>query len=146
MVVVKNPPANVEDIRDLMDKGMATHSSIPAWRISWTEEPSRLQSILLQRVRHNWSDWINTGEFLNVLLLIQIVECCETVGKKMIFLCVILLKNFKTLWQVDKARCKVICIVCYSIKMIFIHLFAWIHRSYFRKILKQLVPLYSLNW
>ena len=32
---------------------MATHFSILAWRISWTEEPCRLQSMRLQRVRHN---------------------------------------------------------------------------------------------
>ena len=35
---------------------MATHSSILAWRIPWTEEPGRLQSIVSQRVRHCWSD------------------------------------------------------------------------------------------
>ena len=32
---------------------MATHSSILAWRMPWTEEPGRLQSMGLQRVRHN---------------------------------------------------------------------------------------------
>ena len=37
---------------DPLEKGMATHSSILAWRIPWTEEPGRLQSIGLQRVRH----------------------------------------------------------------------------------------------
>ena len=35
---------------------MATHSSILAWRISWTEEPGGLQSMWSQRVRHDWSD------------------------------------------------------------------------------------------
>ena len=35
---------------------MATHSSILAWRIPWTEEPGRLQSIMLQRVRYDWSN------------------------------------------------------------------------------------------
>ena len=38
---------------DLLEKGMATHSSILAWRILWTEEPGRLQSIGLQRVGHD---------------------------------------------------------------------------------------------
>ena len=33
---------------DPLEKGMASHSSIPAWRIPWTEEPSRLQSMGLQ--------------------------------------------------------------------------------------------------
>ena len=37
-----------------LEKEMATHSSILAWRIPWTEEPSRLQSTGLQRVRHDW--------------------------------------------------------------------------------------------
>ena len=39
---------------DPREKGMATHSSILAWRIPWTEEPGRLQTMGLQRVRHDW--------------------------------------------------------------------------------------------
>ena len=35
---------------------MATHSSILAWRIPWTEKPGRLWSVGSQRVGHNWSD------------------------------------------------------------------------------------------
>ena len=38
---------------DPLEKGMATHSSILAWRIPWTEEPGGLQSVGSQRVRHN---------------------------------------------------------------------------------------------
>ena len=38
---------------DPLEKGMATHSSILAWRISWPEEPGGLQSMGLQRVRHD---------------------------------------------------------------------------------------------
>ena len=38
---------------DPLEKDMATHSSTLAWKISWTEEPGRLQSIGLQRVGHN---------------------------------------------------------------------------------------------
>ena len=41
---------------DPLEEGMATHSSILAWRIPWTEEPGGLQSIGSQRVGHNWSD------------------------------------------------------------------------------------------
>ena len=41
---------------DLVEEGMATHSSILAWRVSWTEKPCGLQSIGSQRVRHNLSD------------------------------------------------------------------------------------------
>ena len=40
-------------LKDPLEKGMATHSSILAWRIPWTEEPGGLQSMGLQRVGHN---------------------------------------------------------------------------------------------
>ena len=36
------------------EKKTASHSSIPAWRIPWTEKPGGLQSMGLQRVRHDW--------------------------------------------------------------------------------------------
>ena len=57
--MVKNLPAMQEKgVRflsqdDPLEKGMATHSSILAWRIPWTEEPGRLQSMVSQRFRHN---------------------------------------------------------------------------------------------
>ena len=38
---------------DSLEKGMATHSSILAWKIPWTQEPGGLQSMGLQRVRHD---------------------------------------------------------------------------------------------
>ena len=38
---------------DPLEEGMATHSSILAWRIPWIEEPGRLQSMGLQRVGHD---------------------------------------------------------------------------------------------
>ena len=55
-LVVKSPPANAGDIRDMgsipgsgrLPEGLATHSSILAWRVPWTEEPGGLQSIGLQ--------------------------------------------------------------------------------------------------
>ena len=45
---------------DPLEEGMATHSRILAWRIPWTEEHGGLQSIALQRVRHDWSDFTHT--------------------------------------------------------------------------------------
>ena len=60
-LVVKKLPANAGDIEtgvqflgreDPLEKEMATHSSILAWRIPQTEEPGRLQSMGLYRVRH----------------------------------------------------------------------------------------------
>ena len=46
---------------DPLEEGMATHSSVPAWRIPWIEEAYRLQSRGLQRVRHDGSDLARTG-------------------------------------------------------------------------------------
>ena len=40
-------------LEDALEEGMATHSSILAWRIPWTEEPGRLQSMGSQRAGHN---------------------------------------------------------------------------------------------
>ena len=40
---------------DPLEKGMATHSSILAWKIPWMEEPGSIQFMGLQRVRHNWA-------------------------------------------------------------------------------------------
>ena len=57
--LVKNPPAVQETWvqflgqEDPLEKGMATHSSILAWRIPWAEEPGGRQSIASQRVGHN---------------------------------------------------------------------------------------------
>ena len=42
--------------KDPMEEGMTTHSSVPAWRISWTEESGGLRPTGLKRVGHNWSD------------------------------------------------------------------------------------------
>ena len=87
--VVKNLPANAGDIRDAgllscqckrhkrlaelacqcrrhkrwgrsPEEGMATRSSILAWRIPWTDKSGRLWSIGLQRVRHDWSNLAST--------------------------------------------------------------------------------------
>ena len=57
--MVKNLPAMQETQaqplgqEDPLEKGKATHSSILAWRIPWTEEPGRLQSMGSQRVGHD---------------------------------------------------------------------------------------------
>ena len=60
--MVKNPPAMQETQKiqvpslswdDPLEEGMATYFSILAWRIPWTEEPGKLQSMGLQRVGHD---------------------------------------------------------------------------------------------
>ena len=61
-LVVKNPPAmqELQEMRvlslgqeDFLEGDTATHSGILAWRIPWTEEPCRLQSVGLQRVGYD---------------------------------------------------------------------------------------------
>ena len=57
--MVKNPPVMQETRvhslgwEDPLEEEMATHSIILAWEIPWTEEPGKLQSMGLQRVRHD---------------------------------------------------------------------------------------------
>ena len=67
--LVKNPPAmkELQDMQvqslcwdDPLEEGMATNSSLVAWRIPWTEEPDGLQSIESQTVKHDWSDLAHT--------------------------------------------------------------------------------------
>ena len=64
--MVKNLPAMRETLvislgqEDYLQKEMATHSSILAWRIPWTEEPGGLQSIESQTVGHDWATKIHT--------------------------------------------------------------------------------------
>ena len=59
--LVKNLPAMRETQvwslgwEDPLEKGMATHSSLPAWRIQWTEEPGGLQSMGFQRIIQDWT-------------------------------------------------------------------------------------------
>ena len=50
--MVKNPPAMLGR-EDPLEEGMATHSSTLVWRIPLTEEPDKLLSMELQKVRHN---------------------------------------------------------------------------------------------
>ena len=65
VLMVKNLPGDTRDMQetqetrvqslgeeDPLEEGVATHSSILAWRILWTEEPGGLQSMGLQRFRH----------------------------------------------------------------------------------------------
>ena len=64
VLVIKDPPANAGDARDMgsipgwvrsWEKKMATHSSILAWKIPWTEEPGGLQFMGPQRGRRDWA-------------------------------------------------------------------------------------------
>ena len=110
--VVKNPPAKQKtQVRSLgwedpLEEGMATHSSILAWRIPWTEEPGRLQSIGSQRVDHDWSDLACTHAYLLLNWFYKARERSkekngETVNKtnKIAF------KQCKQVWWIEVFNC-----------------------------------------
>ena len=60
--MVKNPPTRQEVLvqslgqKDPLEKEMATHSSVPAWKLPWIEKPGRLQSMGSQKSRTRLSD------------------------------------------------------------------------------------------
>ena len=82
--MVKNLPAIQETwVRllgqeDPLEKVMATHSSIFAWRIPWSEQPGRLQSTGSQRVGHDWATEHNTK--LVAAILASINKICMQLG------------------------------------------------------------------
>ena len=100
--MVKNLPAMQEiqvqslGLEDSLDKGKATHFSILAWRVPWTEEPGGLQSIGLQRVGHNWVTNAHSPTLMHypriyhslpgIILVVNTklfslsFSCCENIG------------------------------------------------------------------
>ena len=83
--LVKNPPVIRETWvwslgwEDPLEEGLATHSSILAWRISWTEEPSRLQSTGSQTVGHGWATF--TFTFFHGAVCTE--DVCNNIFQKM---------------------------------------------------------------
>ena len=81
---VKNLPAMLETWvqslgwEDPLGEEMATHSSILAWKISWTEESARLQSMGLQRVGHDWA----TNTFQTSYPFAQLIKITTTTTTK----------------------------------------------------------------
>ena len=61
--------------KDPLEEGMATHFNILAWRIPWTEEPGKLQSMGLQTVRHSWNDL--------AAAVAQLLQSCPTLSDPM---------------------------------------------------------------
>ena len=91
--MARNLPAMPEtqvqslDREDTLEKGVATHSSILAWRIPWTEEPGRLQSIVSQRAELYWMPFTFMltlwRGFRNVYISIDNQKRCFAKVKKM---------------------------------------------------------------
>ena len=81
--LVKNLPA-VQETRVWslgweypLEKEMASHSSILAWKISWTEEPGGMQSMGSQRVGHDWAANTNTNKGVRNFEKISLKEMCS---------------------------------------------------------------------
>ena len=79
-------------IASYLEKAMATHSSTLAWKIPWTEEPGRLQSMGLQRVGH---DWATEHACMYLSLLISgTVLISKPISTHLIFTSTLLGKNY----------------------------------------------------
>ena len=87
--MVNNPPADAGDqeawVRSLvredpLEEGTATHSSVLAWRIPWTEEPGGLQSMGSQRVRHDRSDLARMQDAWCLVLKTSLGESLQRTG------------------------------------------------------------------
>ena len=61
-----------------MEKAIAPHSSTPAWRIPWMEEPSRLQSMGLQRVGHDWATSLSFSFLWKKCIEYNILKKCDS--------------------------------------------------------------------
>ena len=72
---------------------MATHSSILAWRTSWTEEPGGLQSVGSQRVGHDWM----TNTHTCICVCVCVCVCVYIYIYVCIFMCVKLLQSYLTI-------------------------------------------------
>ena len=83
---VKASASDAGDLGFPLEKEMATHFSILAWRIPWTEDPGGLQSMGLQRVGHDWA----TSLHLCFLYLFQLVLTlvCHTQSYVRVVICV----------------------------------------------------------
>ena len=105
--LVKNLPA-VQETRvwslgweDPLEKEMATHSSILAWKISWTEKPGGLQSMGSQRVGHDWATNTN-ALFINYLINLKSIHTGSTVE----FLILNVTVSDEWIWCPDKLKKK----------------------------------------
>ena len=99
---VKNLPAVQETwVRSLgwedpLEKEMAIHSSIFAWKISWKEEPGGLQSMGSQRVGHNWAT--NTYLSIKSAVIPETVDCIDMTEDYIIWILLFI-------WTDSKCKC-----------------------------------------
>ena len=70
---------------DPLEKEMATHSSIFAWKIPWMEEPDRLQSVGSQRVGHDWATSLSFHFSLFLIRKNQSIKTLPVLGKELTY-------------------------------------------------------------
>ena len=87
---------------DPLEKEMVTHSSILTWKIPWTEEPGGLQSLGLQRVRHDCAQ--STYDVLHRMFLLKDTTCFITILHSDLW------SNVPTLWHSQGALTPKCCI------------------------------------
>ena len=102
--MVKNLPAmqvtRVQPLgwEDLLEKRMATYSSVLAWRTPWTEEPGGLQSMGSQRVGHNWATNTTTNLNSHIWLRDTIMDSTVKKTNQDLIFCFIFTVVKKDLW------------------------------------------------
>ena len=82
--------------KDPLVKGMATHSSILAWRIPWKEEPGRLQSMGLHRIRYDWLTNTSVYRYITIKSRTHVTQSVLRVPISWIFS-----KSGDSVWQKD---------------------------------------------
>ena len=78
---------------DLLEKEMTTHSNTLAWKIPWMEEPGRLQSMGLQRVRHDWATSFSLFHFSVMFRLYFSMGFLRSMDSINLCLCQIVITN-----------------------------------------------------
>ena len=102
--MVRNLPAMKEiqvqspGWKDPLEEEMATHSSILAWRIPWTEQPGGLQSMGSQRVRHDWAANTSTFIYMCVCVCVHCSLLTLTLSPGFYFSCACMLSCFNHVW------------------------------------------------
>ena len=76
---VQGDPGSIPGLEDPLEKEMATLSSILSWKIPWTEDPGRLQSMGSQRVRHDWATSLSLSCVLSFVSFPVCFKCQMTV-------------------------------------------------------------------
>ena len=125
---------------DLLEKEMATHSSIFAWKPPWMVEPGRLQSMGSQRVGHDWATSLHFWSlfssflFLESWLFYYLLSWGILINyRSFLFLFFKFILSFVLLWVTSKSLSSSLCIlsfICYSLLQMFSIAFSFNWLSY----------------